>query len=176
MDVIASLSDASVLAMSARFLSLPAEVTGSVFWRSRCGVTGATCGAGGDRGAWARGMRGRRGLCGAFQRGVDQFADPGARPAAFQVEPADVDPVLGQECEDGGGARRVRGDVAGLAAYEQFAEAAPAGRLRHPEHDAERGRGERGHTLRLDSRGVLRQDEAVGAGGQRAREERHPGP
>ncbi len=119
---------------------------------------------------------GGRGALHTCQRGVDEFADPGAGAAALQVEAADVDAVLGQQGEDGGGAGGVGGDVAAAAADEQFAEAAPAGGVRHPDRDAERGGGEGGDALGLDARGVVGQDQAVGGGGERPGEQRDPGP
>ena len=120
-------------------------------------VGGSVGGSGGSGGGWLRrgwsaglavsGREGplggpRRGHCGRCSaarasawrrsgRGVaHQFADPGAGAAALQVQAADVDPVLGEQGQHGGGPRRVRRHIAVVAAHEQFAEARPGRRRR----------------------------------------------
>jgi hypothetical protein len=112
-----------------------------------------------------RRVRRRLGACGGL---VDQFADPGARAAALQVQPADVDAVLREDRQDGVAARGVRGHIAVVAADEHLAEVTPARRLRQPYGHPQRGGGERGDTLRFDAGRVLGEDESVNGGGEGA--------
>ena len=125
------------------------------------GVVGGRCGGGPGVSA-LRGSRLRAGLArvsrragravGGSPRAVAASTSSPIRapaPAALQVQPAHVDAVLGEQREHGGAARRVGGDIAVLAADEQFAEVALAGGVRHPEGDPEGRRGERGEALRL---------------------------
>ncbi|EST26447.1 hypothetical protein M878_27185 [Streptomyces roseochromogenus subsp. oscitans DS 12.976] len=131
-----------------------------------------------------RGARVLRGACGGGPvgpaggpgglGGVEQLPDAGAGPAALQVQPADVDPVLGEQGQYGGAAGRVGGDIAALAAHQQLPEAAVPGGVGDPHGDAERGGGEGGETLRVDSGRVVGDDESVDAGRERAGELRHP--
>lgn len=91
------------------------------------------------------------------------------------MQAADVDPVLREQRDDGPGARRVRGDVAVDAPHEQFAQVALARLVGQLGGERSGGPGERGHRLRIDTRGVLGQDETVGVRREGARELRHPG-
>ncbi len=91
------------------------------------------------------------------------------------MQPADVDPVLGEQRQHGGAAGRVGGDVTAVAAHQQLPQAAVPGVVRGPHGDAERGGGERGQALRVDTGGVVGDDEAVDAGREGAGELRHPG-
>src|SRR5690606_34387782 len=120
-------------------------------------------------------IRGRRGVTARHRAigvpsaaradaGVDQVGDPHAAAPALQVQPPDVDPVVGEEGEDGGGAGRVGGDVALGAADEEFAELAAGG-----------GGGQGGEAFRFGVGHVLGEDESVDGGRERSGQPGYPG-
>ncbi|GDY63434.1 hypothetical protein SAV14893_028270 [Streptomyces avermitilis] len=92
------------------------------------------------------------------------------------MQAADVDPVLGQQRQDGGASGGVRRHIAVHAADQQLAEVALPGGVRHPQRDAQRGRRERGQAVRVDAGGVLGEDQTVDAGRERTGQLGHTGP
>src|SRR5689334_14068030 len=102
MEVRASFRAVSVLAM----VVLSNGWVVSVVGRGAC-LGGRGAGRAGGASACGCGPGGAAGGPGGGFGGVEQLPDAGAGPAPLQMQPADVDPAVGEQGQHGGAAGRV---------------------------------------------------------------------